>query len=103
MQLVSQEYIEISSDVRSEKPRIAGTRTAVEDVAAMHLKLGYSLIEIAGQYDLSLASVYAAMAYYFDHRDEIDRRTLEEDKLIDGMRQNHPSHLQAKLRQLRNE
>ncbi len=103
MRLVSQEYIEISSDVRSGKPRIAGTRTAVEDVAGMHLKLGYSLIEIAGQYDLSLASVYAAMAYYFDHRDVIDRRTLEEDTLVDVMRQNQPSRLQEKLKQLRNE
>ncbi|AFZ27737.1 hypothetical protein Cylst_5741 [Cylindrospermum stagnale PCC 7417] len=103
MQLVSREYIEISSNVRSGKPRIAGTRIAVEDVAVMHLKLGYSLVEIAGKYDLSLASVYAAMAYYFDHRDEIDSRTAEEDKLVEGLKQNHPSHLQEKIRRLRNE
>ncbi|WP_375512820.1 DUF433 domain-containing protein [uncultured Nostoc sp.] len=63
MQLVSREHIEISSDVQSGKPRIADTRIAVEEVAMMHLKLGYSLIEIASKYDLSLASVYAAMAF----------------------------------------
>ncbi|GAX39566.1 hypothetical protein NIES4075_05220 [Tolypothrix sp. NIES-4075] len=103
MQLVSREYIEISSDVRSGKPRIAGTRIAVEDVAMMHLKLGYSLVEIAGKYDLSLASVYAAMAYYFDHRDEIDRRAAQEDELLEVLKQNHPSRLQEKLRLLRNE
>jgi uncharacterized protein (DUF433 family) len=103
MQLVSREHIEISSDVRSGKPRIASTRIAVEDVAVMHLKLGYSLIEIAGKYDLSLASVYAAMAYYFDHRDEIDHRTAEENELVEVLKQNHPSRLQEKLRQLRNE
>lgn len=103
MQLVSQEYIEIADDVRSGKPRIVGTRIAVEDVAMMHLKLGCSLVEIAGKYDLSLASVYAAMAYYFDHRDEIDRRTAQEDDLVEVLKQNHPSRLQAKLRQLRNE
>jgi uncharacterized protein (DUF433 family) len=103
MQLVSQEHIEISSDVRSGKPRIVGTRIAVEDVTVMHLKLGYSLVEIAGKYDLSLASVYAAMAYYFDHRDEIDRRIAEEDELVEVLKQNHPSRLQEKLRQLRNE
>ena len=44
MQLVSQEYIEIAADVRSGKPRIAGTRIAVEDIAVLHLKLGYSLV-----------------------------------------------------------
>lgn len=103
MQLVSREHIEISSDVRSGKPRIADTRIAVEDVAMMDLKLGYSLVEIAGKYDLSLASVYAAMAYYFDHRDEIDCRTAEEDELVEVLKRNNPSRLQEKLRQLRNE
>ncbi|BAZ29629.1 hypothetical protein NIES4074_20760 [Cylindrospermum sp. NIES-4074] len=103
MQLISQEYIEIAADVRSGKPRIAGTRIAVEDVAMMHLKLGYSLVEIAGKYDLSLASVYAAMAYYFDHRDEIDSRTADEDELVEGLKQNHSSRLQEKLRRLRHE
>ncbi|MHC5827231.1 MAG: DUF433 domain-containing protein, partial [Nostoc sp.] len=99
----SREHIEIFSNVRSGKPCIIGTRIAVEDVAVMHLKLGYSLLEIASKYDLSLASVYAAMAYYFDHRDEIDRRTAQEDELVDVLKQNYPSRLQEKLRQLRNE
>ena len=103
MQLASRQHIDISSDMRSGKPCITGTRIAVEDVAMMHLKLRYSLVEIAGKYDLSLASVYAAMAYYFDHRDEIDRRTAEENELVEVLKQNHPSRLQEKLRQLRNE
>lgn len=103
MQAVSQEHIEISAEVRGGKPRIASTRIAVEDVAVMHLKLGYSLVEIAGKYDLPLSSVYAAMAYYFDHRDEIDRRIAEENRQVEFIEQNHPSQLQEKLRQLRNE
>lgn len=89
MQAVSREYIEISSDVRAGKPRIAGTRIAVEDVAVMHLKMGYSLIEIAGKYDLLLASVYAAMAYYFDHRHEIDRRIVEDEESIRVLQQSY--------------
>ncbi|MDZ8089879.1 MAG: DUF433 domain-containing protein [Nostoc sp. DedQUE12b] len=94
IQLVSREHIEISSDVRSGKPRITDTRIAVEDIAMMHLKLGYSLVEIAGKYDLSLASVYAAMAYYFDRRDGIDRRTAEEDELVEVLKQNHSSRVE---------
>ncbi len=43
MQALSREHIEISPDIRAGKPRIAGTRIAVEDVAVMHLKMGYSL------------------------------------------------------------
>jgi uncharacterized protein (DUF433 family) len=46
MQLVSREHIAIASDVQSGKPRIVGTRIAVEDVAVMHLKLGYSFKSI---------------------------------------------------------
>lgn len=103
MQLVTREHIVIAADIRSGKPCITGTRIAVEDVAVMHLKLGYSLIEIAGKYDVSIASVYAAMAYYFDHLDEIDHRTAQEDDLVEVLKQNHPSRLQEKLRQLRHE
>jgi uncharacterized protein (DUF433 family) len=49
MQAVSRDYIEIPPDVRAGKTRITGTRIGVEDVAVMHLKIGYSLIEIAGK------------------------------------------------------
>lgn len=103
MQLVKQEYIEISPEIRSGKPRIIGTRIAVEDIAIMHLRLGQSLVEIAGKYNLSLASVYAAMAYYFEHREEIDRRTAQEDAQVENLRRDHPSRLEAKLKQMRNE
>ncbi len=42
MPILSIEQIETSSDVRSGKPRISGTRITVEDIAVMHLKLGMS-------------------------------------------------------------
>jgi uncharacterized protein (DUF433 family) len=103
MQLTSQQYIDSTAEVRSGKPRIAGTRIAVEDVAVMHLTLGYSLVEIAGQYELSMASVYAAMAYYFDHREEIDIRAEQENEQVQVLRKNYPSRLQEKLQRLRNE
>ena len=103
MPILSIEQIETSSDVRSGKPRISGTRITVEDIAVMHLKLGMSLIEIAGVYELSLAQVYAAMAYYFEHREDIDKRVEEEEALIQEYQRNHPSILQTKLEQLRGE
>ncbi len=99
--ILSVEHIEISPEVRGGKPRIAGTRIAVEDVAVMHLKLGQSLIEIAGLYDLSLASVHAAMAYYFDHRDAIEQRMNEEMRLVEAMQEMQASPLQAKLGQMK--
>lgn len=103
MQTVSTEHIEISPLIRNGKPRIAGTRIAVEDIAVMHLKMGYSLIEIAGKYNLSLGSVYAAMAYYFDNREEIDSLMTQELEYIEELKRNYPSKLQEKLRSLRSE
>jgi len=103
VQLISQEHLEISPAVRGGNPCIAGTRIAVEDIAIMHLKMGQSLIEIAGKYALTIASVYAAMAYYFDHRQAIDHRTAIEDQQIEELKHRYPSQLQAKLNQINNE
>ena len=86
-------HIEITPGVRSGKPRIAGTRITVADVATMYLRMGQSLEEIAGKYQLSLASVYAAMAFYYDHREEIDRRTAEAEAFAKADRLNHSSLL----------
>ena len=93
----SYHHIEATPGVRGGKPRIVGTRITVSDVALMHRRLGHSLEEIAGTYDLPLAAVYAAMAYYHDHRPEIDRTTEEDEAFVEAFRRNNPSLLQAKL------
>ncbi len=100
MQPVMEQHIVINPDVRGGKPHIAGTRIAVADVVLMHLRLGQSLEEIAGKYDLSLAAVHAAMAYYYDHRAEIDRSVEEDAAFAQAFQQKNPSPLQEKLRAL---
>ncbi|MGV0026869.1 DUF433 domain-containing protein [Phormidesmis priestleyi] len=94
------QHIEITPGVRSGKPCLAGTRITVADVALMYLRMGQSLEEIAGKYQLSLA-VHAAMAFYYDHREEIDRRTAEAEAFAEAERLNHPSLLQEKLNAMR--
>jgi hypothetical protein len=54
-------------------------------------------IEIAGKYDLPLAVVYAAMAYYYDHQEEIDRSIAEDRAFAEAFRQNNVSPLRSKL------
>ena len=54
------DYIETTADTRGGKPRIRGSRITVSDIVLMHRKMGRALEEIAGSYDLALASVYAA-------------------------------------------
>lgn len=95
-------YIEVIEGVRSGKPCIAGTRITVADVATMYLRMGQSLEEIAGKYQLPLAAVYMSMAFYFEHRQEIDKRTDEANAFADSDRATQPSLLQEKLNAARN-
>ena len=60
------EHIEITPGVLGGKPCIAGHRIAVVHIAEMYLKMGISIEEIAGKYDLPLASVHVAMSYYIE-------------------------------------
>lgn len=93
-------HIESARDIRGGKPRLAGTRITVADVVLMHLRLGQSIEEIAGAYDLSLAAVHAALAYYYDHRNEIDRSIEEDEAYAEAFRGRNPSPLREKLRSL---
>jgi hypothetical protein len=47
---------------------------------------------------LTLADVYAALAYYHDHRDEIHRHIEAGRVLADSLKKHYPSKLQQKLR-----
>ena len=93
-------HLTVDPDVRSGRVRIAGTRITVDDVVMMHLRLGLSLEQIVGKYQLDPAAVHAAMAYYYDHKDELDRRIAEDESYFDAFRRQNPSPLQDKLRAL---
>ena len=70
---VSTEYIEITPGVCGGKPRIAGHRIKVQHVAVWHERLGKTAQQIVAEYPtLTLAEVHAALAYYYDHREQID-------------------------------
>lgn len=58
---------------------IAGHRVRVLDVVIWHEHKGLSADEIVSQLpSLSLADVYAALAYYYDHREEIQEEIRAE-------------------------
>lgn len=91
-------HIEITPGIVAGKPRIAGHRITVENIVVWHERMGKCADEIATEYDLSLADVYAALAYYFDHRAEIDRSMEEGEAFVEELRQRTPSKLLEKLR-----
>lgn len=89
--------IESRPGVLDGKPCIAGRRIAVEHVAVWHQRLGMSADEIADEYELELANIYAALAYYFAHREEIDQSIREGQETIRQLREQSPSLLEEKL------
>lgn len=60
-----------SPNVLGVRPYVAGTGLTVMRIAGWY-KLGLSPEEIAEQIQLSLAQVYAALAYYHANREAID-------------------------------
>ena len=101
MERVSEEHIEIVEGAGGPKARIAGSRIRVEDIAVWYEKLGMSTDEIVDQYpQLSPADIHAALAYYWDHRDEIERKMVEGEAFAEAMRRANPGLLAEKLRRL---
>ena len=91
------QHIEISPNVMGGKPHIAGHRISVQDVAIWHEWLGRSVDEIAAEYNLNIADVYAALAYYHDHRKEIDKNIKDDEEFVETLRKEIPSKLNKKL------
>jgi uncharacterized protein (DUF433 family) len=76
------------------KPRIAGTRIRVQDIVIWHEAWGWSPEEIITDYpQLTLAQVHAALAYYYDHREDIRQQMQAADALIAAFTQHHPAHV----------
>jgi len=48
---------------------------------------------------LTLADVHAALAYYFDHMDEIREELRTERAIVEEFRRKNPSRVESKLRQ----
>lgn len=93
------QHIEITPGIAGGKPRIAGHRITVQNIVIWHERMGKSADEIAAEYDLTLADIYAALAYYFDHRSEIDRSIEESKAFVEALQQSTPSRLRQKLQE----
>jgi uncharacterized protein (DUF433 family) len=97
---VISEHIEITPGVCGGKPRIAGHRIRVQDIVIWHEMMGLSPDEIVYHYpSITLADVYAALAYYHDHLEEIRQNIQESEEFAQELAQKTPSLLQQKLRE----
>ena len=91
------DHIEVTPGIAGGKPRIAGRRITVQNIAIWHERMGRSADEISSEYGLSLADVYAALAYYFDHRPEMDESIRSDETFAVSLRERTPSKLDRKL------
>jgi uncharacterized protein (DUF433 family) len=88
MGIVAIEHIEV--DERGVA-KIVGTRTKVRQIV-MDTRNGLSPEDIRTQYPhLRLAQIYAALAYYHDHKAELDAEIEVGERFADEMRAKHPN------------
>jgi uncharacterized protein (DUF433 family) len=80
-----------SAEIRSGRPHIAGTGVTVRRIVGWY-KLGLNPEEIADRFGhLTLAQVYAALAYYHANRDAIEADLANEETEAASLAQQHSS------------
>jgi uncharacterized protein (DUF433 family) len=76
----------------SGTPMIEGTRISVARIALDHTLHKIPVEDISAQYGgLTLAEVCAALVYYYDHKEEMDRRMAKDRKELERLRAQHAS------------
>ena len=99
MQPVLSAHIEMrSSAIHGQKACIAGTRISVQDIYVWHELMGKTPDQIVSEYPfLSLAQVHSALAYYYDHADEIREQVKRGHEEAERIKAANPSKLSTKL------
>jgi uncharacterized protein (DUF433 family) len=92
------QHIESKPGVCGGKACIKGTRIRVQDIYVWHELQGKTADEIVSDFpQLTLADVHAALAHYWDNRDEIQQQMKEAEAFVATMKQKYPSKLREKL------
>src|SRR5262245_50531895 len=98
MQSTTSQHIESKPGVCGGKPCIAGTRIRVQDVYVWHEQQGRSVDQIVADFpQLRKADVYAALTYFWDHREEVLKEMADAEAFAAQIQTKTPSRLQAKL------
>ncbi len=73
---------------------IEGTRIAVWHIVGYYYKVGMSVEDILAEWEyLNPAAIFSALAYYHDHREEIDR--LREENSYEHWQKEHLADARA--------
>jgi uncharacterized protein (DUF433 family) len=98
----TEDRISRTAGVCGGKACIAGHRVRVLDVVSWHEHQGMTPDEIVSHIPtITLADVHAALAYYFDHIEEIQQEMRAERAFAEEFRLRNTSTVEGKLRQER--
>jgi len=91
-------HIVCTPGIVSGEPRIADTRIRVRDIVLARDNQAATPEEIVATIypQLSLAQVYAALAYYEDHRTEVDALQQSENDYLDAVRKSPPPYMDVR-------
>ena len=78
------EHIVSDPGKRGGKPYIAGKGITVQHVAALH-NLGWTVQDLTEEFEFTAGQVYAALSYYADHQEEIDRAIRDAEDKVQGI------------------
>ncbi|MFC5277177.1 DUF433 domain-containing protein [Halorubrum rubrum] len=66
--------------IRSGEPRVEGTRITVYDIKRRVIDVGEDPHVVAGEYGISMADLFGALAHYYEHRDGFEDGEREAER-----------------------
>jgi len=100
MENVSTQHITKTPGVCGGRACVAGHRVRVMDIVAWHEMRSMSADQVVDLFPgITLADVYAALAYYFDHRQEIEDDFRNDDQWAERVTSTLPSKVPPEFRE----
>jgi uncharacterized protein (DUF433 family) len=96
-------YITTDRKIRGGEPIIAGTGIRVLDIAVRYEVMGISPEDILVSLPhLKLSQIHDALSYYYDHKQEIDKKWKDAIEKAGSMRKGYQSILEKKIGKVKN-
>jgi uncharacterized protein (DUF433 family) len=81
------DLIAINPNIRGGRPFVIGATVTVADIAVAKIYQMLDADEIADWFELSLPQVYAALAYYYAYKGEIDQSIADRRQLAADLKE----------------
>jgi len=83
---LSIDLITTDPNVRSGRPCLIGTAIEVTAIAIENIFNRHTPEELSADYRVPLSHIYAALAYYYEHKTELDDLMRKNDEIAEAYR-----------------